>query len=72
MYLKNSRLKLIITSYPIFNHVIPSFASKDVAGDELKDIKRNVCDDTINPDDSTPSPSAPFDSRKFPMCISRY
>lgn len=56
-------------AYPIFNHIVPGFATKGVAGDELEDIKRNVCDDTVEPDDSTPSPSAPFDSCKFPVCV---
>jgi len=66
------RIKILIHTYPIFNHVVPSFATKGIASDKLEDIKRNVCDDTVDPDDSTPSPSTTFDSRKFPMRISSY
>lgn len=59
-------------TYPIFNHVVPSFSTKGIASDKLEDIKRNVCDNTINPYDSTPSPSATFDSCESPMRVSSY
>lgn len=53
----------------VLKQVVPCLASQRVAGDELEDIKRDVSNYAIEPDDSCPSPSNALDPGEAPACI---
>lgn len=56
-------------TYLVLEKVIPGLATERIADDEFKDIKRDVGNDTENPDHSSPSPSTALDSGKSPVCV---
>ena len=60
---KNDRVYLILEK------IIPGFACQCISNDELEDIQRNIEDNAVDPDNTGPSPSYTFDSRKAPICI---
>lgn len=56
-------------TYPLLNNKIPSPPTKGVSDEELNKIKWDVTDKVIKPNDTSPTPSDPFNSSKAPICI---
>lgn len=53
----------------VLEHVVPCFTRKSNANQELEEIKREVSDNAVKPDYSSPFPSNSMDSCKFPVSI---
>lgn len=64
--------KIIKGLYLILQEIIPSFSTQNIADCKFEDVKRDVCNNTIQPDNSSPSPASTLDSCKTPICIDCY
>jgi hypothetical protein len=53
----------------ILEEIIPGSATQNVADYEFEEIKRDVEDNAVKPDNNCPSPSNAMDSRKSPVAI---
>lgn len=53
----------------VLDNIIPGPASQCIAYYELEDIKREVGDNAVDPDDTCPSPSNAFNSGKAPTAV---
>lgn len=53
----------------VLEHVVPGTARESHADKKLEDVERNVCNNAVDPDNSSPFPSNSIDSSKVPVCI---
>lgn len=53
----------------VLHNIIPGLATQCIADYELEDIKREIGDNAVDPDNSCPSPSNTCDSGKAPATI---
>ena len=58
-----------LMAYLILKHIIPGPATQYISDKELEKIKRDVEDDTVDPNDTSPSPTDTMDLRKAPIGI---
>jgi len=59
-------------SYLVFEEIKPSPTTQNIADGEFQDVKRNVGDQSVNPDNSSPSPPHSFYPCKAPIGINSY
>lgn len=57
------------SSYLLVDQIVPGLSALDVSHSELQNIKRNVSDDAVEPDNSGPAPSATLDAGESPVSI---
>lgn len=62
-------LFLTYVLYPILDHVIPSLATQSISSGKLENVKRNVEDYAVNPDNSCPSPPNSFHISEAPVGV---
>ena len=53
----------------VLEHVVPCTSCESHADEKLENVKRNVCNNAVDPDNSCPSPPNSIDSSKVPVCI---
>ena len=58
-----------MTKYLILKQIIPSPATQSISDGKLENIQREVEYDTIEPNNTSPSPANTVDPRKAPICI---
>ena len=56
-------------TYPVIYHIEPSLSTEDVAGSKLDHIKWEIKNDTVKPDDTSPTPADSLDPCKPPVGI---
>ena len=56
-------------AYLILKHIIPGPATQYISDKELEEIKRDVEDDTVDPNDTSPSPTNTMYLCKAPIGI---
>lgn len=58
--------------YPLLDDKIPSLSTQSITNDELDEVKRDVEYKIVQPYNTSPTPSNPFNSSKAPICIDSY
>lgn len=56
-------------TYPLLKHKIPSSPTQSITDDKLDEVKWDIENDVIQPNNASPAPSNPFNSCKSPVRI---
>lgn len=63
------RKKLEDVMYLVLDNVVPGLPTQSISSDELKNVQRDVKDNAVEPNNTSPSPSNTLYLSKFPVGI---
>lgn len=67
--INHNKSPLVNQMYLIFEQIIPALSTQSISNDKLENVEWDVENDTVKPNNSSPSPSNAVDPCKPPVCV---